>query len=91
MSNILRSKDNQAIKFGQLIEYNMRNIFLKDRTQNVVDKLFSESFLKYENLAYLWISSLSFIKLVFIVCLFKPCQNIVKPSCRSLTFTLYVF
>ena len=28
LSNILRSKDNQTIKFGQLIEYNMRNIFL---------------------------------------------------------------
>ena len=27
--NISRSKVNQAIKFGQLIEYNMRNIWLK--------------------------------------------------------------
>ena len=26
---ISRSKDNQAMKFGQLIEYNMRNSFLK--------------------------------------------------------------
>ena len=25
----LRSKDNQTMKFGQLVEYNMRNIFLK--------------------------------------------------------------
>ena len=24
-----RSKDNQTMKFGQIIEYNMRNIFLK--------------------------------------------------------------
>ena len=29
LSNISRSKDNQTMKFGQLIEYNMRNIFLK--------------------------------------------------------------
>ena len=29
MSNILRSKDNQTMKFGQLIECNMRNIFLE--------------------------------------------------------------
>ena len=28
-TNILRSKGNQAMKFGQLTEYNMRNIFLK--------------------------------------------------------------
>ena len=27
--NISRSKDNQAMKFGQFIEYNMRNIFLE--------------------------------------------------------------
>ena len=26
--NISRSNNNQAMKFGQLIEYNMRNIFL---------------------------------------------------------------
>ena len=29
MPNILRIKGNQAIKFGQLIEYNNRNIFLE--------------------------------------------------------------
>ena len=27
--NISRSKDNQTVKFGQLIEYNMRNIFFE--------------------------------------------------------------
>ena len=27
--NISRSRDNQAMKFGQLIEYNMRNIFVE--------------------------------------------------------------
>ena len=29
MPKILRGKDNQTIKFGQLIEYNMRKIFLE--------------------------------------------------------------
>ena len=29
LPNTSRSKDNRAIKFGQLIEYNMRNIFLE--------------------------------------------------------------
>ena len=29
LPNISRSKDNQTMKFGQLIEYKMRNIFLK--------------------------------------------------------------
>ena len=29
LPNTSRSKDNRAIKFGQLIEYNMRTIFLE--------------------------------------------------------------
>ena len=29
LTNISRSKGNQAIKFGQLIEYKMQNIFLE--------------------------------------------------------------
>ena len=29
LPNISRNKDNQAMKFGQLIEYNMRNNFLE--------------------------------------------------------------
>ena len=29
LHNILRSKENQAMKFSQLIEYNNRNIFLQ--------------------------------------------------------------
>ena len=29
LPNISRSKDNQVIKFGQLIEYNMKNIFVE--------------------------------------------------------------
>ena len=28
-TNILRSKGNKVMKFGQLIEYNMRNIFVE--------------------------------------------------------------
>ena len=29
LPNIVRNKDNQAVKFGQLREYNMKNIFLE--------------------------------------------------------------
>ena len=29
LSNISRSEDNKTIKFGQLIEYNMGNVFLE--------------------------------------------------------------
>ena len=52
--NISKSKENQAMKFGQLIEYNMRNIIsLKNHTQNVVEKLVSDPFVKNQNSAYL--------------------------------------
>ena len=44
--NISRSKGNKRIKFGQLIEYKMRNIFLKKSYINVVEKIFPDPFLK---------------------------------------------
>ena len=49
LPNILRSKDNQVTKFGQLIEYNMRKFILKNYTQNVLEKLFLDPFLKSQN------------------------------------------
>ena len=47
--NISQSKGNQTMKCGQLIEYNMKNIFLKNHTQNVKQKLFPDPFLKNQN------------------------------------------
>ena len=41
------------MKLGQLIERNMRNIFLKSHTQSVVEKLVPDPFLKNENWAYI--------------------------------------
>ena len=34
MTNILQSKGNQTMKFGQLIGYNMRNIFFQIHAEN---------------------------------------------------------
>ena len=45
LTNISRSKDNQAMKFDQSIEHKMRNIFY---TQNVVKKLVPDPILKVE-------------------------------------------
>ena len=36
LTNISRSKDNQAMKFVQLIAYNVRNVFLEKSYQPVV-------------------------------------------------------
>ena len=53
------------MKFGQLIEYNMRNIFLKNHTQYVVEKLFPDPFLKNKNGVYHWINSLKLYAVYF--------------------------
>ena len=45
LPNISRGKVNQIIKFGQLIE----TFFLKNYTQNVLEKLFPEPVLKSRN------------------------------------------
>ena len=67
MTNILRSKDNQAMKFGQLIEYNLRDIFLEKSYTKSNEKLFRDPFLKNQNRAYLYQCSKCFIYFVFIV------------------------
>ena len=46
LPNILRNKDNQKMQFGQLIECNMRYIFLENHIKNMVEKLFPDPFLK---------------------------------------------
>ena len=47
LPNISRSKGNQAMKFGLLTEYNLRNIFAEKSYKNVLLKLFPDSYLKY--------------------------------------------
>ena len=41
---VSRSKDNQTIKFGQLIEYNKRNIFLQNYAKNETGRIVSDLF-----------------------------------------------
>ena len=47
-----KSQEVTAIRdlnFGQLIEYNRRNIFLENHTQSVLGKLFPNPFLRNQN------------------------------------------
>ena len=39
LPNISRSKDNHVMKYGQLIEYNVRSIFLQNHTENKAGRL----------------------------------------------------
>ena len=45
LPNISRSFGNQAIKFGQLIEYNVKNILLPNHVENKTGRLVSDHFL----------------------------------------------
>ena len=53
------------MKFGQSIEYNMRNIFPEESYTKCGDKLIPDPFIKNENLVYLWINSLKSYKVYF--------------------------
>ena len=46
LPNVSGSKDSQTKKFDQLIERNMRTFVLEYHSQNEVDKLFPDLFIK---------------------------------------------
>ena len=45
LPNISRSKGNQTMKLGQLIEYNKRNIFLQNHAENEAGRLVADLFI----------------------------------------------
>ena len=62
---ISRSKDNQTMKFGQLIEYNMRNIFLEKSYMKCGGETIPRLSPKKSKLSYLWINYLKFYTVWF--------------------------
>ena len=60
LTNISRSKGNQAMKFGWLIEYNMRNIFVEKSYAKCAGETIPRSLSKKSNIAYLWTNSVKF-------------------------------
>ena len=87
-SNISRSKSNQTMKFGQFIEYNMRNIFLdKSYTHcpgEAIPRPFSE---KSKLIISLDRLSKCSTRLNFILSQVDGYRKLLKLSCRPLTFT----
>ena len=73
------------MKFGQLIESNMRNIFLEKSYTECGEKTSPRSF--SENSCGSIVES--FIQFVFIICQVEGYRNILKLSCRPLAFTPY--
>ena len=60
MPNISRRKRNQTMKFDQLLEYNMRNIFAKKSYTKYAGEIIPRPLSKNQNWAYLWINSVKF-------------------------------
>ena len=92
LSKITKSKGNQAMKFGQLIEGKMICIyFLKTHTKSVVEKLVTDSFINGQNWEHLWISCLKYYKAFFLLYVqVLGCQNILKLRCWLLVLALYI-
>ena len=91
LPKISRSEGNQTMKFGQLIEYNMRNIFFEKSYKMWCRNYSPDSFLKNENdhISGSMVSFSLLIQFIFIVCRFEGYQNILQPSCRPLALALY--
>ena len=53
------------MKFGQLIAYNLRNIFLEKSYTKCGGETISRPFFKNQNWAYLWINILEFYMFCF--------------------------
>ena len=52
LPNISQTKGNQAMKLGQLIEYNEKNIFLQNHAENEAGRLVSDLFLFFKKALY---------------------------------------
>ena len=52
LPSISRSKDNQAMRFGQLIKDNVRNIFAENYTANEAGRLVPDLFLCFKKVLF---------------------------------------
>ena len=62
------------MKFVQLIEYNMRNIFFEKSCTKCGEETISRPFSKNQNWIYLWINSLTFYTICF-YCVCMQCKT----------------
>ena len=88
--NISRSKSNQTIKYGKLIEYNMRNNFLEKSYTKCGGETILSPFSKKSKFSISvnqWSKVLC--NLFFFVCPVEDYRNILKISCNPLPYTSY--
>ena len=89
MSNFSRSKGNQTVICVQLIECNMRNIFVEKSYPKCCGETVPRTFLKNQIWAYFWINRLKFYVVCFYWWQVEGYRNILKLSWRPLAFTSY--
>ena len=78
------------MKFGQLLECNMRNIFLEKSYTKFGGETSPRSFSKKIEIEFISGSIVKgFIQFVFFVCQVKGYWNILKLRCLPLSFTSY--
>ena len=70
------------MKFGQAIEYTMRNLLLEESYIKCGGETIPRSFSRKSNLTYPWTDSLT-------VCQVEDYYRILKLNCRPLAFTSY--
>ena len=87
--NISWSKDNQTMKFGQLIEYNMRNIFLEKSFKKCGGVTITRPFSKWSKLSISLNQQPNVLYTFFVLWQVEGYQNILKLYCRSLALTSY--
>ena len=86
LTNISRSKENQVMQFGQLIEYNMRNIFPEKLYTKCARETIPRPFYKKSNLSE---SLNQQSKVLLLHAKLRSNDNILKLSYSSLDFTSY--
>ena len=88
LANILRSKENQKKKFGQLIEHNMETIFLEKSFSKCGEGTIPGPFSKKSKLNISWINSLKFHTVCFYCVPSGGLSNYIKTKLQTTCFYL---
>ena len=90
LPNFSRSKGNQTMRFGQLIKYNTRNVFLEESFKICDRETIPWPFSKKSKLSIsLDRQSEVFYSLILLYVQIESYQNILNIRCRPIAFTSY--
>ena len=90
LPDISRSKDNQIMKSGKLIEYDMKNIFLEKSYPKCCGEISPRPFSKESKLSIYLDQQYEFLYILFLLYVqIEGHRNILKLTCRTLAFTFF--